>query len=306
MIVDTIVYWVFRLIILLGRPFPPAVGYFFARIIADICYVFFFDKRRALKAAMARVLDTDDEKAISLAARSSFRNFGKYVIDFIHFLDSTPEEVRRRIVFDDFERINAIMAEKRGVIVITLHYGNWDMGAAGLAAYGYPVNVVAETFPYKAMNALVQGSRRHLGMKVTPMERVGPSVIRALRKGEILALLIDVPEPGGTVRVNFFGVPTEVPVGPARIALRSGAYVMPAILLRVKGKEEMLRPIVDFDLTFEKSGDEEEDVRRLTQAIMSSLERLIRLDPTQWFIFHDMWNRNQKAARAETALASRS
>ena len=101
MIVDTIVYWIFRLIILLGRPFPPAVGYFFARIIADICYVFFFGKRRALKAAMARVLDTDDENAISLAARRSFRNFGKYVIDFIHFLDSTPEEVRRRIVFDD-------------------------------------------------------------------------------------------------------------------------------------------------------------------------------------------------------------
>jgi KDO2-lipid IV(A) lauroyltransferase len=306
MIVDTIVYWVFRLIILLGRPFPPAVGYFFARIIADICYVFFSGKRRALKAAMARVLDTDDEKAISLAARSSFRNFGKYVIDFIHFLDSTPEEVRRRLVFEDFERFDQAIGEKRGIIFITLHYGNWDMGAAGLAAYGYPVNVVAETFPHKAMNALVQGSRRHLGMKVMPMERVGPSVIRALRKGETLALLIDVPEPGGTVRVDFFGAPTEVPVGPARIALRSGARVMPGMVMRVKGEEEKLRPVMDFDLTYERTNDEDEDVRRLTQQIMSSLERLIRLDPTQWFIFHDMWNRNQKAARAETALASRS
>jgi lauroyl/myristoyl acyltransferase len=301
-----IVYWIFRLIILLGRPLPPGVGYFFARIMADICYVFFSGKRRSLKAAMARVLETDDEKAISLAARSSFRNFGKYVVDFIHFLDATPEEVRRRIVFDDFERIYAVMAEKKGVIFITLHYGNWDMGAAALSAYGFPVNVVAETFPHPAMNALVQGSRRHLGMKVTPMERVGPSVIRALRKGEILALLIDVPEPGDTVRVNFFGAPTEVPVGPARIALRSGARPMPAILLRVKGKEEMIRPIVDFDLSFEKSGDEEEDARRLTQAIMSSLERLIRIDPNQWFIFHDMWNRNQKAERVETALAHKS
>jgi lauroyl/myristoyl acyltransferase len=302
-----IIYWIFRLIILLGRPFPPGVGYFVARIAADVCYVFFFGKRRALKAAMARVLDTDDENAISLAARSSFRNFGKYVVDFIHFLDSTPEEVRRRITFDDeLDRINAVMAEKKGAIFITLHYGNWDMGAAGLSAYGFPVNVVAETFPHPAMNQLVQGSRRHLGMKVTPMERVGPSVIRALRKGEILALLIDVPEPGGTVRVNFFGAPTEVPVGPARIAIRSGARPMPAILLRVKGKEEMIRPVVDFDLTFEKSGDEEEDARRLTQAIMSSLERLIRIDPTQWFIFHDMWNRNHKTARAETALAHES
>jgi len=300
-----IVYWIFRLIILLGRPFPPGVGYFVARIIADVCYVFFFGKRRALKAAMARVLDTDDEKAISLAARSSFRNFGKYVIDFIHFLDSTPEEVRRRIVFDEeLDRINAIMAEKKGVMFITLHYGNWDMGAAGLSAYGFPVNVVAETFPYPAMNALIQGSRRHLGMKVTPMERVGPSIIRALRRGEILALLIDVPEPGGTVRVNFFGSPTDVPVGPARLALRSGACVMPAIVQRVKGKEETIRPVIDFDLTFEKSGDEEEDVRRLTQAIMSSMERLIRTDPNQWFIFHDMWNRNCKEAQTETALAS--
>jgi len=301
-----IIYWIFKGIIFVGRPFPPRIGYFFARIFADVCYVFFWGKRRALKAAMARVLETDDQGEINRTAHASFRNFGKYVVDFIHFLDSTPEEVRRRMTFDDeLERIQAVVAEKKGVIFITLHFGNWDMGAAGLSAYGFPVNVVAETFPYKPLNALIQGSRRHLGMKVTPMERVGPSVIRALHKGEILALLIDVPEPGGTVSVNFFGAPTEVPIGPARIALRSGARPMPAILLRVKGREEMIRPVVDFDLTFERSGDEEEDARRLTQSIMSSLERLIRIDPTQWFIFHDMWNRNHKAVRTEAAVAHR-
>jgi KDO2-lipid IV(A) lauroyltransferase len=301
-----IVYWIFRLIILLGRPFPPEVGYFVARIVADICYVFFRGKRRALKDGLARVLNTTDEKVISLAARRSFRNFGKYVVDFIHFLDSTPEEVRRRIVFEHFERFDQAMAEKRGVIFITLHYGNWDVGAAALAAYGYPVNVVAETFPHAAMNALVQGSRRHLGMKVTPMEKVGPSIIRALHKGEVLALLIDVPEPGGTVRVDFFGAPTEVPVGPARIALRSGALVMPAVVMRVRGEEKMIRPVVDFDLTYERTSDEDEDVRRLTQQIMTSLERLIRLDPEQWFIFHPMWNRVPKAQPAEAALAQKS
>ncbi len=301
-----IVYWIFRGIVIIGRPFPPEVGYFFARICADICYIFFRGKRRALNSAMARVLETDDRGQISRASHASFRNFGKYVIDFIHFLDSTPEEVRRRIVFDDFERMYAVRDENKGVIFITLHYGNWDMGAAGLSAYGFPVNVVAETFTHSPMNAFIQGSRKHLGMKVTPMERVGPSVIRALKKGEFLALLIDVPEPGGTVPVTFFGAQTEVPIGPARIAIRSGARPMPAIILRIRGKEEMVRPIIDFDLTYEKSGDEDEDVRRLTQAIMTSLERLIRIDPTQWFIFHDMWNRNHKAARPETALAHKS
>jgi lauroyl/myristoyl acyltransferase len=299
-----IVYWIFRLIILLGRPFPPRVGYFCARVIADICYVFFRQKRRALKDALARVLNTDDDQEISLACRRSFRNFGKYVVDFIHFLDATPEEVRRRIVFEDLERIDQVMAEKRGVIFITLHFGNWDMGAAGLAAYGYPVNVIAETFAYPRMNALVQGSRRHLGMKVIPTQKVGPGIIRALRRGEILALLIDVPEPGGTVSVDFFGAPIEVPAGPARIALRTGARAMPAVLLRVRGEEDKIRPLVDFDLKYEKTGDEEEDVRRLTQQIMSSLERLIRHDPDQWFIFHPLWNRPAKVPQPERALAA--
>ena len=297
-----IVYWLFRLVILLARPLPKKVGYFFARIIAEICYYFFFGKRRALKSAMARVLETTDERAISLAARSSFRNFGKYVIDFIHFLDSTPEEVRRHIIYDDLDRVRAAVAEGRGIIFITLHYGNWDMGAAGLAAYGFPVNVVAETFPHNSMNALVQGSRRHLGMKVTPMEKVGPGIVRALHRGEILALLIDVPEPGGTVRVNFFGAPTDVPVGPARLALRTNALVMPAVVSRVKGNEEKISPIADFDVKVERTGDEEEDVRRLTQQIMTSLERLIRLDPNQWFIFHDMWNRLPKTSNAHSTL----
>jgi lauroyl/myristoyl acyltransferase len=81
---------------------------------------------------------------------------------------------------------------------------------------------------------------------------------------------------------------------------------VPAVVWRVKGEEKLIRPIIDFDLRFEKSGDEEEDVRRLTQAIMASLERLIRRDPNQWFIFHDMWDRNPKAAHTETALAHRS
>ena len=201
---------------------------------------------------MARVLETDDEATISLAARSSFRNFGKYVIDFIHFLDSTPEEVRRRIVFDDeLDRINAVMAEKKGVIFITLHYGNWDMGAAGLSAYGFPVNVIAETFPHPAMNALVQGSRRHLGMKVTPMEKVGPSVIRALHQrrdtgaphrragaGRHRARQLLRRADGSAGRAGSPRPPQRRPPDAGRRMARQGT------------REELIRPIIDFDLPF--------------------------------------------------------
>jgi KDO2-lipid IV(A) lauroyltransferase len=137
------------------------------------------------------------------------------------------------------------------------------------------------------------------------MERVGPGVLRALRRGDILALLIDVPAPGPSVAVDFFGAPAEVPAGPARLALRTGARVIPAVMAREPGHDELIRPILDFDLRFQPSGDEEQDVREITQQIMSSLERFIRQYPDQWFMFRPMWPASQPALEPEQALAQR-
>jgi lauroyl/myristoyl acyltransferase len=301
-LVHRIVYWCTRAIIFLGRPFSTRVGYFVAPIIADICYIFYFSGRRALHQNLSRVLGTSDRRVLGRVARRAVRNFSKYVVDFIHFYTMSAEDVRRRIVFDDFDRLNAAVAEGKGIIFVTLHFGNWDMGAAGLAAYGYPVDAIAETFEPPQMNDLVQGHRRHLGMNIIPMERVGPRVMRALRRGDILALLIDVPAPGASVPVEFFGALAEVPAGPARLALRTGARAIPAVLAREPDHEEMIRPILDFDLHFQPSGDEEQDVRELTQQIMSSLERFIRQYPDQWFMFRPMWPAPQQAQEPDQVL----
>ena len=303
MLVQRLVYWIFRFLILIGRRFPTRVGYLVSPVIADICYPFYRGGRRALYQNLSRVLGTDDRRVLGRVARAALRNFSKYVVDFIHFYSMSPEDIRRRIVFDDFDPLNAAVAEGKGIIFVTLHFGNWDMGAAGLAAYGYPVDAIAETFELPAMNELVQGYRRQLGVKIIPMERVGPGVLRALRRGHILALLIDVPAPGGSVTVDFFGAPAEMPVGPARLALRTGARVIPAVLAREPGHDEMIRPILDFDLRFQPSGDEEEDVRELTQMIMSSLERFIRRYPDQWFMFRPAWPAPKPAQEPKRVLA---
>lgn len=303
MLLHRLVYWIFRFLIFIGRPVPVRVGYLVSPIIADICYIFYRGGRRALQENLSRVLDTSDRRVLSWFARRSLRNFSKYVVDFIHFYAMTPEDIRRRIVFDDFERLNAAVAEGKGIIFVTLHFGNWDMGAAGLAAYGYPIDAIAETFDLPQMNELVQGYRRQLGMNIIPMERVGPGVLRALRRGDILALLIDVPAPGASVAVDFFGAVAEVPAGPARLALRTGARVIPAVLVRVPGRDEMIRPVLDFDLHFEPTGDEEEDARELTQRTMWSLERSIRQYPDQWFMFRPLWPAAQPAHKPSPVLA---
>jgi KDO2-lipid IV(A) lauroyltransferase len=302
-LIDHVVYWAFRFVIVIGRPVPTRVGYFVAPIVADICYPFYRGVRRALYQNLSHVLGTDDRRVLGRVARNSLRNFSKYVVDFIHFYTMSREDIRSRFIFDDFEPLNAAVAEGKGIIFVTLHFGNWDMGAAGLAAHGYPIDAIAETFELPRMNDLVQGHRRQLGINIIPMERLGPRVLRALRRGDILALLIDVPAPGASVVVDFFGTAAEVPAGPARLALRTGARVVPAVLAREPGRDEMIRPILDFDLRFQPSGDEEQDVRRLTQEIMSSLERFVRRYPDQWFMFRPLWLAPQPAKQPERAPA---
>lgn len=290
--VDRIVYWLFRLTILLMRPLPLRAGYWVAGYVAVVCYLTIFPRhRRALNENLARVMQSDDARFVDSVARRSFRNFGKYVVDFIHYPSMTREEVRQRLRFEQFDDLNAAVQSGRGVIIATMHFGNWDLGAAALAALDYPVVAIAETFPYGRMNDLVQGSRSKLGMTVIGGNRLAPSVFKALRRGEMLAILIDVTsEEEGGIHVDFFGAPALVSPAAARIALRTGAWILPAIVLRGPSDDLEIRPVIDASLRdFAPTGDEPADARELTRLILRSLEPAIRDHPDQWFIFQRLW-----------------
>lgn len=270
------------------RPLPLPLAYAVAARVADICYPFFRRQRRNLNENLARVLQTRDRREVDRVARQAFRNFGRFVVDFIHFPTMDRAEVRRRLRFDDWDNLNALFQRGRGVIIVTLHYGIWDLGAAALAAHDYPVNAVGDVFPYPKLTELVFRSRERLGMRVIPANGVGPGLVRALRRGEMVALLIDVAAPGQSVTIDFFGAPTQVSAGPARLALRLGAAVMPAVVLRGDDPTHV-KPVIDASLTFEPTGDDERDVLALTQQIMRSLEQRVREYPEQWYIFRRMW-----------------
>ena len=291
---DRVVYWLFRLSIVLTRWMPLRLGYWFGERVALICYVVIFPRhRKALNANLAHVLRSDDARYVDSVARRAFRNFGKFVIDFIHYPLLTREEVRARLRFEQWDELREIAASGRGIVIASMHFGNWDLGGAALATVGLPVNAIAETFRYGPMNDLVQGSRAKLGMKIIGREHVGLDTFRALRRGEMLALLIDVPEPEFGIYVDFFGAPAFVSSAPARIALRTNAWVMPAVVLRGPEDDLVIRPVIDLGLRdFQKTGDEERDVRELTRLILRALESAVRGHEDQWFIFRRMWPAN--------------
>jgi Kdo2-lipid IVA lauroyltransferase/acyltransferase len=307
-LLDRTVYWLFRVAILLARPLPLRTGYWFAERVALVCYWVIFPRhRKALNANLAHVLQSNDARYVDSVARRTFRNFGKYVIDVIHFPSITREEITRRLHFDQWAEFEQAMGSGRGIVAVTLHFGNWDHGAAALAAYGYPINAIAETFKYHRMNDLVQGSREKLGMRVIGHDRLGPSVFKALRRGEVLATLVDVTTEETGIRVDFFGAPALVSPAPARIALRTNAWVVPAVVVRGPEDDLVIRPIIDISLRdFQPTGDEQQDVHELTRLVMHSMEGIIRKYPDQWFIFRRMWNHRATIPASTAAQARRS
>lgn len=281
-----IAYLAIRIAVALARLTPLRLAYAVARLAGALAFVGWTGGRRRCVRNMLRVTAGDPRAAWRLA-RASFGNYAIYLVDFFRFIGTEADEVRRRVIYDGWPTLESLR-QGRGIVFVTMHYGNWDLGAAALALNGFPISALADTFPNRRVNDLVIGSRTHLGMKIIPAERMGPGILRALRGNEVIALLIDVPQADGGVEVSFFGDTIAVPDGPARIALRAGSSVVAAVLPRSDRWSDRVHARV-LPVAFTPVGDTEQDVRGLTQAIMSSLETLVREDPSQWYIFRALW-----------------
>jgi lauroyl/myristoyl acyltransferase len=282
------IYWAVRVVRRLARYAPLSACYAMAVLLADLAWAVLRTQRENAIGNMAQVLGTHRaDPVVRRKAREAFRNYGRYMVDFLRLPFIDGEELDTRLKFTGWEHIDRALEGGKGVIFISAHVGNWDLAAAVLARKGYPVNVVAETFQPPRLNAVVQGHRASHGTKVIPLESSARRVLGVLRKNEILGLLIDRPSPESGVMVRFFGGLTEVPAGAALLALKTGARLVSGVTVR--NPDNTYTGIVTSHFDVELSGDLPTDVRRLTQVIMDTLENFIRQYPEQWFIFRPMW-----------------
>ena len=288
-------YWALRIAGLALRVTPLRASYLLARLGGVATYYLWRGGRRRCIGNMLHVSGGDRALARRYA-RSSFAYYATYLIDFLRFDALTPDEVRRRIDFDGWPVIDGALTGN-GAIFVTIHFGNWDLAAARIAGRGVPLSVIADAFEHRGLNDLVVGSRERLGMRVIPAERMGSGILRALRRDEFVALLIDIPQQQSGVEVEFFGAMVAVPDGPARIALRTGATVLTGGLARLGASGDRFAGVIE-QVAFEPTGDHERDVRALTQATMRALERMVRRHPEQWYIFRSLWVEDAVAAEA--------
>jgi lauroyl/myristoyl acyltransferase len=245
-------------------------------------------QRRNAIANYRQMLGPAEQRLAPILARRSFAAYARYAIDFMRSGALTDEQVLARVAFDEWEKIEAIAATGRGCIAILMHFGDWDVGGQVLALRGYGLNAIAETQPGR-INADFTAIREARGARLIPMERGAASIVRALKRGQFLAILIDRPLDEGGVDVDFFGGRVRLPDGPARLALRTGAAVITAAMARSAPDSDRVQALLDFSIELPHSGDTDADVQELTQRIMQSHERVIRRFPEQWYMFRRFW-----------------
>lgn len=243
---------------------------------------------------MRQVLGSSaDHREVEHHLRNVFRNYARYMIDVLWMVQVDDRRRARDVILNGVEDVDAALARGKGVMLVTGHIGNWDLAGAVLASRGYPVHELVETLQPKRWNDRVQSIRARIRLRPIPVETGARDMYATLARNEILAMAVDRPLAMGGVSVRFFGRPTRVPEGVARLAIRTGARVIVSAIVREDGRFVNRTMPLPF---FEPTGDRQEDARRITQAVMDRLEEVIRKYPDQWYMFRDMWPGDDESA----------
>ena len=199
----------------------------------------------------------------------------------------SKEAILERTTAHGFDDFRAAVDAGRGVLLLTGHLGNWEMGGAAVAARDIDLDVIGKGMADRGFEAHLMETRRRLGMRIIEMGDVA-AALRALTQGRVLAVLGDQRAHRGGVSVPFFGRDAATTRGPAVLAGRTGAQVWVAFAIRETGRP--VRYTLQFErLPFVSSGDVEQDTRVLMGAFGRALETAIRSAPEQYFWQHLRW-----------------
>jgi len=229
-----------------------------------------------------------DRRAIDDAVRGVFESYARYWLELFRLPAESAVSLEDHLSIEGFENIGRAIEAGRGVLCALPHLGGWEWAGAWIAARGHRILTVVEPVEPPELFEWFVRQRATLGMEVVALDDdAAPLLLRALRDNRIVALVSDRDLVGDGVEVDFFGERTTLPAGPAMLALRSGAPLIPvAAYFRPGGGHHA---VVRQPVPTERKGRLREDVARITQLLANEFEDLIRVAPEQWHLLQPNW-----------------
>lgn len=250
-------------------------------------------RRRLVARHLSRVMGVDappiGSRRMGRLVDRAISSYARYWAESLRIPGLSADELAAGMTYEGFEHLLAGRAAGRGTILVLPHLGGWEWAGSHLASTGQPVSVVVERLQPPDLFDWFVSFRERLGMNVIP---VGPSALSrcttALGENHVLCLLSDRVVAGRGVDVDFFGEKTQLPAGPATLALRTGAVLLPAAVY-FEPRTDAHRGVILPRFDTQRHGGLRDDVSRVTQEVARSLETLIRKEPTQWHLLQPNW-----------------
>lgn len=231
--------------------------------------------------------------------RRAYLHLGREAAAMLRLAKLDPQAVVDRTVTRGWDEMEDALSEGKGCILVTGHYGNWEIAAAAVAARGVPISAIVRRQGNLLVDQRLDATRRRLGVETIVQRDAPRAVPRALRRNGVVGIVGDQDARRAGVFVPFFGVPASTHRGPALFALRFGAPVFACVARRLPG------PGVRYEVQGTRvpvvqTGDLEADMQALTAELAARLEAHIREAPEQYFWFHRRWKSTPRS-EPETA-----
>jgi KDO2-lipid IV(A) lauroyltransferase len=235
-------------------------------------------------------------------AGAAFAHLGMLCADAAYLPRLLAEPTGRLAVHEGVEHLEAAAALGRGVLVFSGHFGHWELIALLQPRLGVPFSMVVRPLNNRRLDAYLARLRSRAGNRLIPKREAARGVLRALREGGAIALLIDQNVRGdGGVFVDFFGVPASTTPALATFALKTGAPIVPVFSWPLP--DGRARIAYGAPVTARRTGSLPEDIRALTAACTARIEEEVRRRPDLWFWMHNRWRTRPPAGGAEAGAA---
>jgi len=279
------------LINLLPEDFALWVG----RQLGNVAYYVDWEHRNValqnLDIAFGKEKSKQERRAI---AKRNFQHMGMMVIEFFRILKMDMDTYKRKVTVEGLEEALKLLEKKRGGLLLIGHFGNWELMGFMSKVLETPILAIAK--PIKKNEQLyrfILEIRDKAGLKIISPENATQKVIQALSQNQLVAILIDQrAKRSRGVWVEFFGKQAPTTPGLAVMAIRSGAPVVPAFMIRNGFRKHLL--LVKEPIELVLTGDMEKDVEINMQRFTRVLESMIRQYPDQWIWIHRRWERKKE------------
>jgi KDO2-lipid IV(A) lauroyltransferase len=272
----------------LGR-LPRSVARFFAAGLVSLVYHLHGRLRRVgmrnLELAYPEMKAEERERIL----RGVYRSLGWQLVEFCRMPRYTAENTREWMRTEGLENYQRAKARGKGVFIVTGHMGAWELSSFYHSLMGYPMSMVIRRLDNQPLDRFVNAIRCLHGNRVLHKDDFARGLLSAMRAGETVGILMDTNmTPPQGVFVKFFGVEACTASGLARVALKTGAAVLPGFMVWEKSEKKYVLHFGE-EIVFVRSEDADADILAATQACTLAIESWVRRYPEQWLWIHRRW-----------------